>query len=101
VVELADERTDSAICSPACLGVGSGTSAHNARLETAPAATPNAGWRHVLPGGRARVLPAGEAVLEEIEVTCVASGLVDHVDEDPPKVDRADPERGNRGDVVE
>jgi len=47
------------------------------------------------------VLPAAEAVAEEIEVTCVASGLVDHVDEDPTKVDRADPERGNRGDVVE
>jgi hypothetical protein len=47
------------------------------------------------------VLPASEAVPEEIEVTCVASGLVDHVDEDPPKVDRADPERGNRCDVVE
>ena len=47
------------------------------------------------------MLPAAEAVPEEIEVTCVASGLVDHVDEDPPKVDRADSERGNRGDVVE
>ncbi len=47
------------------------------------------------------MLPAAEAVAEEIEVTCVASGLVDHVDEDPTKVDRADPERGNRGDVVE
>jgi hypothetical protein len=47
------------------------------------------------------VLSAAEGVPEEIEVTCVASGLVDHVDEDPPKVDRADPERGNRGDVVE
>ena len=46
-------------------------------------------------------LPAGEAVPEEIEVTRVASGLVDHVDEDPPEVDRADPERGNRCDVVE
>jgi HAD superfamily hydrolase (TIGR01509 family) len=34
-------------------------------------------------------------------VTCVASGLVDHVDEDPPEVDRADPERGNRGHLVE
>jgi hypothetical protein len=63
--------------------------------------TPNAGWRHVLPGGRAWVLPATEAVPDEIEVTCVTSGLVDHVDEDPPKVDRAHPERGNRGDVVE
>jgi hypothetical protein len=59
------------------------------------------GWRHVPLGGRASVLPAGEAVLEEIEVTCVASGLVDHVDEDPPEVDRADPERWNHCDVVE
>jgi len=47
------------------------------------------------------VLPATEAVPEEIEVACVASGLVDHVDEDPPKIDPADPERGNRCDVVE
>jgi hypothetical protein len=61
---------------------------------------PPAGGR-VVPEGRARVLPATEAVPEEIEVTCVASGLVDHVDEDPPEVDRADPERGNRCDVVE
>jgi hypothetical protein len=53
------------------------------------------------PGGRPRVLPAGEAVPEEIEVTRVASGLVDHVDEDPAEVGRADPERGNRCDVVE
>jgi hypothetical protein len=44
---------------------------------------------------------AVEAVPEEIEVACVASGLIDQVDEDPPKVDRADPERGNRRDVVE
>jgi hypothetical protein len=47
------------------------------------------------------MLPAAEAVPEEIEVSCVASGFVDHVDEDPPEVDRADPERGDRGDVVE
>jgi hypothetical protein len=47
------------------------------------------------------VLPTTEAVPEEIEVTCVAGGLVDHVHEDPPKVDRADPERGNRCDMVE
>jgi hypothetical protein len=47
------------------------------------------------------VLPAAEVGPEEIEVACVAGGLVDHVDEDPPKVDRTDPERGNRCDVVE
>jgi hypothetical protein len=45
------------------------------------------------------VLPATEAVPEDIEVTCVASGVVDHVDVHPPKVDWADPERGNRCDV--
>src|SRR5205823_14106857 len=34
-----------------------------------------------------------ETVPEEIEVTCVASSLVNHVNEDPPNVHRSDPER--------
>ena len=34
-------------------------------------------------------------------MTGVASGLIDHVNEDPSKVDRSDPERWERGNVVE
>jgi hypothetical protein len=40
------------------------------------------------------VLRASEVVPEEIEVTCVVSGLVDHVDEDPPEVDGRIPNEG-------
>src|SRR5919106_1511151 len=57
--------------------------------------SPNAGWRRARRTERPGVLPASEAVPEEIEVTCVASGLIDHVDEDPAEVDRAEAERGN------
>ena len=42
-----------------------------------------------------------EAVTEDIEVTGVASGLVDHVHKDPAHVDRSDSERRDRGNVTE
>ena len=42
-----------------------------------------------------------EAVPEEIEVTCVTSCLVDHVNEDPAKTDWSDPKRRDLGNVTE
>ena len=42
-----------------------------------------------------------DAVPEEVEVTCVTSCLVDHVNEDPAKVDRSDPERCDSCNVTE
>jgi hypothetical protein len=34
-------------------------------------------------------------------MTCATSGLVDHVHQDPAEVDRSDPERRDRSEVVE
>ncbi len=50
---------------------------------------------------RSGVSPTLEAVVKQIEMTCVPGRLINHVYEDPPKVDRCDSERRNRGNLFE
>src|SRR5829696_5324447 len=46
-------------------------------------------------------LPTWQTVPKKIEVTCVASGFLDHVNDDPAEVDRSDPERRDRRNFTE
>ena len=47
--------------------------------------------------------PAGtsEGILEQVEMTDVAGGLVDHVDKDPAEIHGATAKRRNRRDLIE
>jgi hypothetical protein len=59
---------------------------------------------HQTPGGgldSAVESDGGQGIAKQIEMTDVPGGLVDHVDEDPAKVDRSPPERRNRRDMLQ
>ncbi len=96
----------------AARGSGGGDEGHPARRlrraaarSVAPrAGVVNAAYSRVATGpvGRSGTSSsAPEAIPQEIEVACVASGLIDHVNEEPPNVDRSDSERGDCGDGSE
>ena len=57
------------------------------------------------PGGGLSDSPAesvsSQGIAKQIEMTDVPGGLVDHVDEDPTKVDRSAPKRRNRCDMLQ